>query len=122
VIDAALIYTPSALTTLTLRGSTTLNETTLANAAGVFTRSVALQLSHDLLRNLNVTMTGNYFANDYQGADVVERGGGVGVKLDYKITRTVSLRGSYMHERLDSSFPNADYTANVYSLGLRFQL
>jgi hypothetical protein len=122
IIDAALIYTPSALTTLTLRGSTTLNETTLANAAGVLTRSVALQLSHDLLRNLNVTLTGNYFANDYQGADVVERGGGVGVRLDYRITRTVSLRGSYMHERLDSSFPNADYTANVYSLGLRFQL
>lgn len=122
VIDASLIYTPSALTTLTLRGSTTLNETTLANASGVLTQSVSLQLSHDLLRNLNVSLLASYYNNNYQGADVVERGGSIGVKLDYKITRSISLRGSYMHELLDSSFPNADYTANVYLVGLRFQL
>lgn len=122
VIDAALIYTPSALTTLTLRGSTTLSETTLANASGVLTQSISAQLSHDLLRNLNVSLLGSYFNNDYQGADVRERGGSVGVKLDYKITRSISLRGSYIHELLDSSFPNADYTANVYLVGLRFQL
>lgn len=122
VVDAALIYTPSALTTMTLRGSTTLNETTLANAAGVLTQSFTAQLSHDFMRNLNVTVTGSYFTNNYQGADVIERGGSLGVKLDYKITRTISLRGSYMHELLDSSFPNADYTANVYLVGLRFQL
>ncbi|WP_457795575.1 outer membrane beta-barrel protein [Methylocystis sp. S23] len=122
VIDAALIYTPSALTTLTLRGSTSMNETTLANASGVLTRSVTATLSHDLLRNLNVTVTGNYFNNNYQGADVQERGGSVGVALDYKVTRTVSLRGGYRYELLDTSFPNADYTANVYLVGLRFQL
>lgn len=122
VIDAALIYTPSALTTLTLRGSTTMNETTLANASGVLTRAVTATLSHDLMRNLNVTVTGNYYTNNYQGANVQEKGGYVGVALDYKVTRTVSLRGSYRFETLDSSFPNADYTANVYLVGLRFQL
>ncbi|WP_442754866.1 outer membrane beta-barrel protein [Methylocystis sp. JAN1] len=122
VIDAALIYTPSALTTMTLRGSTSLNETTLANASGVLTRAVSATLSHDLMRNLNVTLTGTYFYNNYQGADVVERGGSVGVALDYKVTRTVSLRGSYRYELLDTTFPNADYTANVYLVGLRFQL
>lgn len=122
VIDAALIYTPSALTTLTLRGATAMNETTLANAAGALTRSFTATLSHDLLRNLNVTLTGSYFANDYQGANVRERGANLGVKLDYKLTRSISLRGGYMHELLDSSFPNADYTANVFSLGMRLQL
>jgi len=122
VIDAALIYTPSALTTITLRGSTSLNETTLANASGVLTRNVSLQLSHDLLRNLNVSLLGSYFFNNYQGADVIERGGSVGVKLDYRVTRSISLRGSYMHEVLNTTFPNADYTANVYLVGLRFQL
>ncbi|RTL87745.1 MAG: hypothetical protein EKK29_06205 [Hyphomicrobiales bacterium] len=122
VIDAALIYTPSALTTVTLRGATSLNETTLAGASGALSRSLTATLSHDLLRNLNVTLTGDYFTNNYQGTDVQERGGGVGVRLEYKITRSVSLRGGYMHEMLDSSYPNADYTANVYSAGLRFQL
>jgi hypothetical protein len=53
---------------------------------------------------------------------VRERGANLGAKLEYKVTRSVSLRASYMHELLDSSFPNADYTANVYLVGLRFQL
>ncbi len=122
VIDAALIYTPSPLTTVTLRGVTSMNETTLADASGALTRSLTATLSHDLLRNLNVTLTGNYFTNNYQGTDVRERGGGAGVRLEYKVTRSLSLRASYMREMLDSSYPNADYTANVYSAGLRFQL
>ena len=74
------------------------------------------------MRNLNVTLTGSYFTNDYQGADVRERGDTVGVRLEYKVTRSISLRASYMHELLNSSYPNADYTANVYLVGLRFQL
>ncbi len=122
VIDAALIYTPSALTTVSLRATTTLSETTLADASGVLTQSYSAQLSHDLLRNLNVTVLGSYYVNDYEGADVFERGYTAGVKLDYKITRSISLRGSYIHERLNSSFPNADYTSNTYLMGLRFQL
>jgi hypothetical protein len=122
VIDAALVYTPSALTTLTLRGTTSMTETTLANASGVLSRSVTATLSHDLLRNLNITFTGSYFNNDYQGANVHERGGSAGVRLEYKLTRSISLRGSYSHELLDSSYPNADYTANVFLVGLRFQL
>ncbi len=122
VIDAALIYTPSALTTLTLRGTTSMNETTLANASGVLTRSITATLSHDLMRNLNVTVTGNFFTNDYQGANVHERGGYASVALDYKVTRTVSLRGSYRFEKLNTTYPNADYTANVFLVGLRFQL
>ncbi|WP_330083946.1 outer membrane beta-barrel protein [Methylocystis iwaonis] len=138
VIDAALIYTPSALTTLTLRGSTTMNETTLAYASGVLTRSITATLSHDLMRNLNITFTGNYFTNDYQSSDspivvaaavasgaslnVRERGGSAAVRLEYKLTRSITLRGSFTHEQLSSSFRNAGYSANVYLLGLRFQL
>ncbi|MGD9543202.1 MAG: outer membrane beta-barrel protein [Methylocystis sp.] len=122
IIDAALIYAPSALTTVTLRANTTLNETTLSGASGVLTQSYSLQLSHDLLRNLNVSLLGSHFINDYQGADVFERGYAAGVKIDYKITRAISLRGSFFHEVLDTSFPNADYIANTLLVGLRFQL
>lgn len=138
VIDAALIYTPSALTTVTLRGSTTMNETTLVYASGVLTRSITATLSHDLMRNLNVTFTGGYFTNDYQSSssplvvaaatasgaylNVHERGGSAAVRLEYKLTRSIMLRGSFTHEQLSSSFRNAGYSANVYLLGLRFEL
>jgi hypothetical protein len=119
-IDAELIYTPSALTTATLRGATTLNEIAIAGAAGALNRTITAQLSHDFLRNLNLTATGSYFTNDYQGVNLREKGYSAGVRLEYKLTRSISIRGSYLHERLNSS-AGFDYTANVFLVGLRLQ-
>jgi hypothetical protein len=107
---------------VTLRGSTSMNETTVSYASGMLTQSIVATLSHDLLRNLNVILTADYFTNTYQGSNVRERGGGAGVQLEYKITRSVSLRGGFMRQTLDSTYSSADYTANVYTIGLRFQL
>jgi hypothetical protein len=120
-IDAALIYTPSALTTVKLRGATVLSETTVSGAAGVLTRTFSAQLSHEFLRNLTATLTGSHFTNDYQGAAIYERGYTAGVKLEYKITRSIVIRGSYSHERLNSTSSGSDYTANVFLIGLRLQ-
>ncbi len=83
-IDAELIYTPSALTTVTLRGATTLNEIPIAGAAGALNRTITAQLSHDFLRNLNLTATGSYFTNDYQGVNLREKGYNAGVRLEYR--------------------------------------
>ncbi|QGM47906.1 outer membrane beta-barrel protein [Methylocystis heyeri] len=120
-VDAALIYTPTPLTTATLRIATTLNETTVQNASGALTHTVTGQLSHDLLRNLTVSAVGSYFTNNYQGADILEKGYTAGVKLEYKITRSVAVKASYSHERLTSNTAGDDYTANVFLVGLRIQ-
>ncbi len=120
-VDAALIYTPTPLTTLTLRVATTLNETTLEGASGALSRTVNAELSHDLLRNLTVTALGTYFNNQYQGVSLVENGYTAGVRLDYKITRSIAFHASYSHERLSSNEAGDDYTANVFLVGLRFQ-
>jgi len=120
-VDASLIYTPTALTTVKLTAATTLNETTYAGASGALSRTYSAQLSHDLFRNLTISGVGTYFTNEYQGVQAVEHGYSAGVKLDYKITRSIAFRLSYAHERLNSSAPNANYTANVIMAGFRFQ-
>jgi hypothetical protein len=120
-IDASLIYTPTPLTTVTLRGSTTLNETTVAGAAGALTHTISGQISHDLLRNLTISALGSYFTNNYQGATLFEQGYTAGVKLEYKITRSVTVKASYSRERLTSNAVGDDYTANVFLVGLRIQ-
>ncbi len=51
----------------------------------------------------------------------MENGYTAGVKLDYKITRSIVFRASYSHERLGSNTTGDDYTANVFLVGLRFQ-
>jgi hypothetical protein len=120
-IDAEILYTPSPLTTLTLRASTTLNETTASGAAGALSRSVTTELSHELLRNFTITAMGGLGFNDYQGADIRERSYTAGVRLDYKLTRSIAIRGSYTHEHLHSTSQGSDYTANVFLVGLKLQ-
>ncbi len=106
-------------------------------ASGVLTRSITATLSHDLMRNLNITFTATFSPTTtrVRTPPLSSCCGGFrrklerprtwrqrAVRLEYKLTRSITLRGSFTHEQLSSSFRNAGYSANVYLLGLRFQL
>ena len=130
--DAALIYTATPLTTVTLRGSTTTNETTVPNASGAITRKAQVEIAHDLLRNLKITGQVSYQVTSYQGENIAssftgsstglnERTITAGVKAEYSLTRTVVVKASYAYERLKTTVTGADYTANIFLLGLRLQ-
>jgi len=120
-LDGSLAYTPSALTTMTLRMTTTINETTLQGASAQVTHALGFEIAHDLFRNLRVTPLGNFFENAYVGSSTVERGYTLGAKIDYKITRSIALKASYSHERLNSSAQNSNYQADVFMAGVRLQ-
>lgn len=130
--DAALIYTATPLTTVTLRGSTTTNETTVPNASGAISRKAQVEIAHDLLRNLKITGQASYQVTSYQGENIAssftgsstglnERTVNAGIKAEYSLTRTVVVKASYAYERLKTTVPGADYTANIFLLGLRLQ-
>lgn len=121
IIDAAIIYTATPLTTFTLRAGTTLSETTLQGASGILSRNITFDVAHAMFRNFTITATGSYQTNNYQGADTLERVGTAGVKLEYKLTRSISIKGSYFWQRLVSTAANSNFTANVIMGGLRFE-
>jgi hypothetical protein len=120
IIDAALIYTATPLTTFTLRAGTSLAETTLVDAAGVLSRNVTFDVTHLFRRNFTVTGTASYQTNDYQGGEVFERVGTAGVKLEYKLTRSIAIKASYFWQRLVTT-ANTNFTANIIMGGLRFE-
>ena len=111
----------SALTTVRLRGSTQLSETSLAESSGALLSAATLEVQHDLRRNVSIIGALTVSQSDYQGVELKEDGFAGSVRLDYRLTRTVAVRASFTHERLNSSEPGSDYTANVYMVGLRFQ-
>lgn len=132
VIDAQLVWNATPLTTLKLRGGTSLNETTIPNASGALVRRVSGEISHALLRNVTITGTLGYQVSSYQGRNLApasafgsvginERLFSAGVRADYNLTRTVVVRGSWQHERLKTTVPGADFTTNIFLLGLRLQ-
>lgn len=121
LIDAALIWSATPLTTVRLRAQATVDETTLPFSSGALTRRVTAEVQHDLRRNLSLIGALTVGETDYRGVTLRERGLTGAVRLEYKLTRAVVLRASFTHERLKSTSPGADYTANTYLVGLRFQ-
>lgn len=106
---------------MTLRGTSELGDTTIAGSSGTTARRVALEVAHALRRNLTVTAFGSFNRTEYEGQGLREDSSSIGARLDYKLTRTVSIRASFTHERLNSSAQGSDYTANVAQVGLRLQ-
>lgn len=121
LVDAALIWSATPLTTVRLRAQSQIDETTVAFSSGVLFQRASLEVQHDLRRNLSVTAALALSEADYRGVQIQEDGIAGSVKVDYRMTRSLVVRASFTHERLKSSSPGSDYTANTYLIGLRFQ-
>ncbi|MGL4729496.1 MAG: outer membrane beta-barrel protein [Bosea sp. (in: a-proteobacteria)] len=120
--DASLVWTATELTTVTLRGAMELNDTTLPGVNGAVARRADLQVAHAVLRNVTVTGIAGWSQQKYDGAGLTENTLQLGARAEWKLSRTMAVRASFTHERLNSTTIGADYTANVYLLGMRFQL
>src|SRR5947209_14578737 len=121
LVDASLIYTPTPLTKVTLRGTTSFEETSVQNASGAVVRRLTLEVSHALLRNVTLTALGTFQDTQYRGVTLEEKYFNGTLRAEYNLTRTVAVRASYTFEKLKSTSIGNDYTANVFLLGLRFQ-
>lgn len=119
--DAAILWSPTPLTTVTLRGTAELGDTTIAGSSGTTVRRATLEVAHALRRNLTVTGFTNFSRTEYDGQGLREDYMNVGARLEYKLTRTFAVRASFTHERLNSTAQGSDYTANVSLVGLRVQ-
>jgi hypothetical protein len=121
LIDAALIWAATPLTTVRLRAQSEVEETTIPFSSGALTQRATLEVQHDFRRNLTLTAAASLAESDYRGVRLKEDTFTGSLKLDYRLTRSLALRASFTHERLKSTTPGADYTANVFLLGLRLQ-
>jgi hypothetical protein len=119
VFDGALLWAATPLTTVKLRASTGVVETVILNASGVLTQTVGLEIAHDLLRNLRLTLIGSIYTNDYQGVSIKEDGYSAGLRIDYRLNRWLGVRASYVHENLRSNVAGSSYAADTFLVGLR---
>lgn len=120
-LDASLIYTATPLTTVTLTAATDLSETTVPFASGAVSRIFNAKVSHALLRDLTLTGTASYQINRYQGVPITEQLYSVGLGLEYHLTRSVVVLGSFTHEQLSSNSVGDAFTDNLFMVGLKLQ-
>lgn len=119
VVNASVIWTASPLTTVRLTAATGIVETSLIGSSGVRTQVATLEVQHDLLRNLSLTVGGSYLTSDYDRIAISEQGFSATARLDYRFNRWLTMRGSYIYQQIDSSTNGASFSSNTWLLGLR---
>lgn len=119
--DSSLVWTATPLTKVTLRGSTTMDETTIAGSPGALTRQGSIEISHALMRNLNLTANGSVSRSDFAYSGISQTLMQTELQAAYNLTRTIVIKGTFTHQRMLSNTPGFDYTANIIMVGLRIQ-
>jgi len=121
LIDGSLVWSATPLTTVTLKTSTSLADTTNIGDSGAVTRDYTIDLSHALLRNLTLGASVGYVTDVYAGAPLHDSTTSFGLRADYNVTRDIVLRASASRAQYVSSLPGSNYINNVFMLGLRLQ-
>lgn len=119
ILNAALVWSASPLTTVRLGAQAGVTETTVVGSSGVLTQAATLEVQHDLLRNLSIVVGGAYLRNDYQGVAIRETGFSATARLDYRFNRWLTLRGTYLYQEIASTVSGSSFSDNTVLLGLR---
>jgi hypothetical protein len=121
VFDASLIWSPTALTTVTGKAQTTLGDAVIAGASGAVTRTYSLDVAHELTRAITLGATGSWTGDNYVGVDQRDSNATLGVRAEYHISRDLVLKASASRQIYVSNVPDSSYVADVFMLGLRWQ-
>lgn len=121
IANASLLWTASALTNVKLIASSSVGESTIAGVSGVLYRDIGVQVDHAFRRWLIGSLKLGYGNDNYVGLDRVDNRYSAGVGLTYKLNRSVQVKGEFRQDWLRSNVEGVDYTASIFTLGLRLQ-
>ena len=121
IFAAALVWTPTPLTTVTLRANGAITDSTVAGASSALTRTVSLDVGHRLLRNFLLGANAGYTTDDYYGVPQNDSTAVFGVRAEYDVNRDVVLKAQANRLIFTSTVPGSNYSADVFTLGLRVQ-
>ncbi|GLK57297.1 hypothetical protein JOD31_003750 [Methylopila capsulata] len=121
LIDGSIAWVPTALTTVRLNARSALQETNLTGASGVLTRSVGVAVEHALRRNVLLTARATVERLNYKGIGRVDDAVTLALEGEYRLNRSLSLIGSFQHEKLASSESGEGYSSSIIEVGLRLR-
>jgi hypothetical protein len=119
--NASLIWTPDALNTVKLTGSTTVGESTIAGVSGELSRDAGVQFDHAFRRWLIGSAKIGFGLDDYVGSSREDKRYSAGLGLTYKLSRTLQIKGEFSQNWLRSNVSGNNYAESVFMLGIRLQ-
>jgi hypothetical protein len=119
--DAKLIWTATPLSTVTFTAKSAVNEVIVPGISGALSRDFVLRVDHAFRRWLIGTAQIGYGTDDYVGSNRIDHRYFGSTELAYKLSRRVWIKGQFRSDWLHSTASGANYSANLYLLGLRLQ-
>jgi hypothetical protein len=121
LVDASLIWSPTALTTVTLKAASALNDTVLAGASADLNRTFSIDIAHAFTRAVTLGFTGTYAIDQYIGASTRDVSTTLAGRAEYHLNRNVVLKASASHQIYSSNQVGSSYVSDVFMLGVRLQ-
>jgi hypothetical protein len=121
LFDAALVWTPTGLTTVTLKSASSLGETTIRGASGAAQHATTLEIDHALRRYITLTGTVGYVTDAYAGIPLRDATTTFGLAASYSLNRDVVLKASASRQFYVSNQPGTGYAATILTVGLKLQ-
>jgi len=121
LLDAALIWAATGLTTIKFTARTTVDESVVPDVSGVLRHDNGIEISHALRRWLIATVKFGYGIDDYVGSFRQDHRYLASLGVTYKLSRDLWLKGELRQEWLSSNIPLSNYAATIGLIGLRLQ-
>jgi hypothetical protein len=120
-----VVWNATPLTTLTFNASRTINTTipSIGNGTGYLDSVAALNVDHELLRNLLLNANVGYEIDEFQGLNRTDNVLSAGAGVRYLLNRNLYLGGTYTYQQRTSSGTAAGtpYTQSILMLRLSTQ-
>ena len=121
LLDASLIWSPTLLTTITLKAATNLQDAVVPGASADINRSYTINVDHALTERVKLGLNGGLVTDNYVGLNQTDRIYTLGASAEYHLSREWCLKASATHQQFLSDLPGSNYAADTVLLGVRFQ-
>ncbi len=118
-------YFPTALTTVTVNASRSIQDAVIVNSGGYFSNLVGVKVDHELLRNLLLSAAVTYEYDDFNQLSRHDAIGNVKIGFQYLLSRGVGINASYSYAKRESraipTFVGPQFNTNRLFIGLVLQ-
>ena len=121
LVGTSLVWNATGLTTVTLKSTTALAETTIRGASGAAEFASTLEIAHALRRYLTLTAALTQANDLYTGVPLRDSTTTVGITARYSLSRDVVMKAGLSREFYRSSEAGTNYCATIVSVGVRLQ-
>ena len=124
--EGSLTWNATPLTSVILTASTGIDETTVIfegdAAEANFQNTVALDVNHELLRNVLLNANVGYARDDFEGTSRTDNIFAAGAGVSYLLNRNLSVDARYRFTTRDSDDNDIEFNRNIVLVGLTAKL